>query len=87
MENTDDGHLISMLVKACELLVSTMNATGGLEKRERSGALAPVGDTEWVDLADAAVEADRALESYYGMGNPPVLNVSEQERLIIHYLE
>jgi hypothetical protein len=81
-DQTEQGPLISALVVACEKLVSTISATGGLIRLE-SGCVRPVGDPEWEDLADAAECADAALERYYAAGNPPVLGEHEQPRLQI----
>jgi len=86
-DNTDDGHQLSAAIAACELLVRTVNATGGLVQLKKGAALVPAGDNEWLDLAEAAIAADRALSLYYEAGNPPVNDDDVAECLSIHKLE
>jgi len=59
--------------KALLALVDTINATGGLVEFE-DGELAPAGDEEWCDLADAylaaceALDVEPKIESYEKVG-------------------
>lgn len=46
---------------AAALLVATIEATGGVAQQS-DGTYTPVGDEDWVDLADAYLAACRELD-------------------------
>jgi hypothetical protein len=46
--------------EACGALIATIEATGGCVRDQR-GSLAPAGDPDWIDLADAYLAACAAL--------------------------
>lgn len=48
------------LREAAQLLVDTINSTGGLVRDPRDG-LVPAGAPEWLDLSDAHIAACEAL--------------------------
>jgi hypothetical protein len=47
--------------KSAELLVATIEATGGL-RQFRDGTVAPQGDPEWIDLGEAYLLACAELQ-------------------------
>lgn len=86
-DNTDAEHALAKAMRACELLVVTVNATGGVRQLEANGAWVPNGDWEWLDLGEAAVEADRTLDELRAAGYPQILDEEQYgvlERLIKH---
>jgi hypothetical protein len=48
------------LLAACRALVATIDATGGIERNE-DGTDSPMGDPDWIDLADAYNAARAAI--------------------------
>lgn len=78
--NAGDEHLLSAAMRACEMLVSTVNATGGV-RIQADGLAIPAGDETWTDLGQAAVAADEALGEFYNAGYGQVLEVTHYGRI------